>query len=124
MDRSTGYGTAIARALKHRSANTAVPGSGGGELGRGGSGGGRIEWLWLLHDDCEPAPNALEQLLRGTAETSAAAVLGPKLRDWSNREVILEAGLTLDTATRRVTGIEPREVDQGQHDGDRDALAV
>ncbi len=84
----------------------------------------RIEWLWLLHDDCEPAPDALEQLLRGTVETSSAAVLGPKLRDWSNREVILEAGVTLDTATRRVTGIEPREVDQGQHDGDRDALAV
>ncbi len=83
-----------------------------------------LEWIWLLHDDCEPAPDALEQLLRGAAETKAAAVLGPKLRDWSNREVILEAGITLDTAARRLTGIEPREVDQGQHDGDRDALAV
>ncbi|HEX9520238.1 MAG TPA: glycosyltransferase [Streptosporangiaceae bacterium] len=145
MDRSTGYGAAIARALHHRAANVQVAppsgGSGGPSAGysggpsagySGGPGGGRaggqsgdrIEWLWLLHDDCEPAPDALEQLLRGTAETSAAAVLGPKLRDWSNREVILEAGLTLDTATRRITGIEPREVDQGQHDGDRDALAV
>jgi GT2 family glycosyltransferase len=158
MDRSTGYGAAIARALHHRAANVPIPRtSGGGSSGgypggpggsypggpgggyRGGPGGGgragsgglaggqsddRIEWLWLLHDDCEPAPSALEQLLRGTAETSAAAVLGPKLRDWSNREVILEAGLTLDTATRRVTGIESREVDQGQHDGDRDTLAV
>jgi GT2 family glycosyltransferase len=149
MDRSTGYGAAIARALHHRAANVPIPrapgggpagGYGGGPGGRsgpqggygpgegwgrtGGQSGDRIEWLWLLHDDCEPAPNALEQLLRGTVETSAAAVLGPKLRDWSNREVILEAGLTLDTAARRVTGIEPREVDQGQHDGDRDALAV
>jgi GT2 family glycosyltransferase len=139
MDRSTGYGAAIARALHHRAANVSIPrapgGGGSGPQGgyggpgegwgrAGGQSGDRIEWLWLLHDDCEPAPNALEQLLRGTVETSAAAVLGPKLRDWSNREVILEAGLTLDTATRRVTGIEPREVDQGQHDGDRDALAV
>jgi GT2 family glycosyltransferase len=149
MDRSTGYGAAIARALHHRAANVQIPrtsggsggssggygggssgGYGGGSGGYGGGGRGsgqsddRIEWIWLLHDDCEPAPNALEQLLRGTAETSAAAVLGPKLRDWSTREVILEAGLTLDTATRRLTGIEPREVDQGQHDGDRDALAV
>ena len=32
--------------------------------------------------------------------------------------------LTIDTVGRRITGIEPREVDQGQHDGDRDALAV
>jgi GT2 family glycosyltransferase len=158
MERSTGYGTAIARALHHRAANNPVPrpvGVGGSQAGdSGGPGGGygsagsygsagggyggyggyggrqqsdsdeRVEWLWLLHDDCEPAPDALEQLLRGVTETSAAAVLGPKLRDWSNRDVILEAGLTLDTAARRLTGIESREVDQGQHDGDRDALAV
>lgn len=129
MDRSTGYGAAITRALQHRAANTQVPGPAGppgpgGSVGPAGSSGERIEWLWLLHDDCEPAHDALEQLLRGTIETTSAAVLGPKLRDWSNREVILEAGVTLDTATRRVTAIEPREVDQGQHDGDRDALAV
>ncbi len=53
-----------------------------------------------------------------------AAVLGPKLMDWTDRDVIVEAGLTIDTVGRRVTGIEPREVDQGQHDGDRDAVAV
>ena len=118
MDRATGYGTAVAKALTHRAANLPVPGAAGSQHGD------RLEWIWLLHDDCEPAPDALEQLLRGAAETDAAAVLGPKLRDWSSREVILEAGVTLDTAARRVTGIEPREVDQGQHDGDRDALAV
>jgi len=114
MDRVTGYGAAVTRALSHRAANLPVP----------GGAGDRVEWIWLLHDDCEPAPDALEQLLRGAAETKAAAVLGPKLRDWSSREVILEAGITVDTAARRLTGIEPREVDQGQHDGDRDALAV
>ncbi len=118
MDRATGYGAAVARALAHRAANSPVAGA------AGISARDRVEWIWLLHDDCEPAPDALEQLLRGAAETGAAAVLGPKLRDWSNREVILEAGITLDTAARRLTGIEPREVDQGQHDGDRDTLAV
>ncbi len=118
MDRATGYGAAVARALAHRAANLPVPGA------SGISAGDRVEWIWLLHDDCEPAPDALEQLLRGAAETNAAAVLGPKLKDWTNREFILEAGITLDTAARRLTGIEPREVDQGQHDGDRDALAV
>ena len=84
----------------------------------------QIEWLWLLHDDCEPAPDALEQLLRGAAETPSAAVLGPKLMDWTDRDVVLETGISLDTVGRRITGIEPREVDQGQHDGDRDVLAV
>jgi GT2 family glycosyltransferase len=118
MDRGAGYGAAVARALAHRSANVNIPGPGGLPAQE------RVEWIWLLHDDCEPAPDALEQLLRGAAETRSAAVLGPKVMDWADRGVILEAGVTIDTAGRRITGIEPREVDQGQHDGDRDALAV
>jgi GT2 family glycosyltransferase len=118
MDRSTGYGAAVARALAHRSAHVNIPGAAGLPAHE------RVEWIWLLHDDCEPAADALEQLLRGAAETRSAAVLGPKVMDWADREVILEAGVTIDTAGRRITGIEPREVDQGQHDGDCDALAV
>jgi GT2 family glycosyltransferase len=117
MERSTGYATAVVRALQHRAANVNVPGA-------GSAAGERAEWVWLLHDDCEPAPDALEQLLRGAAETRAAAVLGPKVKDWGDRQVVLETGVTIDTAGRRITGIEPREVDQGQHDGDRDTLAV
>jgi GT2 family glycosyltransferase len=118
MDRGTGYGAAVARALQHRAANVNVPGA------AGLPGGERVEWVWLLHDDSEPAPDALEQLLRGAAETRSAAVFGPKVKDWADRRVILEAGITIDTVGRRITGIEPREVDQGQHDGDRDCLAV
>ena len=118
MDRSTGYGAAVTRALQHRAANVNVPAS------RGLSPAEGVEWVWLLHDDSEPAPDALEQLLRGAAETRSAGVLGPKAKDWTDRDVILEAGVTIDTAGRRITGIEPREVDQGQHDGDRDCLAV
>ena len=119
MDRTAGYAAAVRRAVQHKAASAPVP---GGQAGRAHS--DQVEWLWLLHDDCEPAADALEQLLRGAAETPTAAVLGPKLMDWTDRDVIVEAGLTIDTAGRRVTGIEPREVDQGQHDGDRDTLAV
>jgi GT2 family glycosyltransferase len=118
MDRATGYGAAVGQALRHRAANTNVPGPAGLPQGE------RTEWIWLLHDDCEPAPDALEQLLLGAAETRSAAVLGPKVMDWADRRVLLEAGVTIDGAGRRITGIEPREVDQGQHDGDRDVLAV
>src|SRR5579875_2338088 len=118
MERGTGFGAAVARAVAHRAARTRIP------LPSGLPSDDRVEWLWLLHDDCEPAADALEQLLRGAVETRQAAVIGPKLMDWSDRRVILEAGVTIDTAGRRITGIEPREVDQGQHDGDRDVLAV
>jgi GT2 family glycosyltransferase len=118
MDRRAGYGAAVANALRHRAANTNVPGP------AGLAPGDRTEWVWLLHDDSEPAPDALEQLLRGAAEARSAAVLGPKVMDWADRRVLLEAGISIDTAGRRITGVEPREVDQGQHDGDRDVMAV
>ncbi len=115
MDRGTGYAAAVTHALRHRAASTHVPGTRSGD---------RTEWVWLIHDDCEPAPDALEQLLLAATETPAAAILGPKVMDWTDRRVILEAGVAIDRAGRRITGVEPREVDQGQHDGDRDVLAV
>ena len=52
------------------------------------------------------------------------AVLGPKLKDLSDRRVVREAGITIDRAGRRLTGVEPGEIDQGQHDGSRAVLAV
>ena len=118
MDRRSGYGAAIAHALRHRAANTNVPGP------AGLAPADRTEWVWLLHDDSEPAPDALEELLRGAAQARSSAVLGPKIMDWADRRVLLEAGVTIDGAGRRITGVEPREVDQGQHDGDRDVVAV
>jgi len=121
MERAAGYATAVTYALAHDASSGSAAGlpAPPGQLR-----GERSEWIWLLHDDCELAPDALEQLLRGAAETPAAAVLGPKVRDLADRSVIVEAGVTIDSAGRRITGIEPREVDQGQHDGDRDVLAV
>ena len=83
-----------------------------------------MEWIWLLHDDCEPAPDALEQMLRAASRNRSTAVLGPKLKDLADRQVLREAGVTVDRAGRRCTGIEPGEIDQGQHDGNRPVLAV
>jgi GT2 family glycosyltransferase len=117
MDRATGYAAAVHQALRHRAATTHLPPPAGAP-------GERTEWVWLLHDDCEPEPDALEQLLLAADQVPAAAVLGPKVMDWSDRDVLLETGVGIDRAGRRITGIEPREVDQGQHDGDRDVLAV
>src|ERR1700735_3110350 len=95
-DRRAGYGAAVAQALRHRAANTNVPGPAGLPSGE------RTEWIWLLHDDSEPETDALEQLLRGAAEVRGAAVLGPKVMDWSDRRVLLETGVTIDTAGRRI----------------------
>ncbi|MGP3911894.1 glycosyltransferase [Nonomuraea sp. 10N515B] len=85
---------------------------------------GPDEWIWLLHDDCAPDRRALEALLTAAGHDPKAAVLGPKLRDWLDRRRLLEIGVTVGRTGRRDTGLEPREFDQGQHDGTRDVLSV
>ena len=120
MEPDTGYGAAVARALQHPTARRPAPGSPGS---RDAPVPG-TEWIWLLHDDCEPAADALEQLLNAASLSRSAAVLGPKLKDLSDRRVVREAGITTDRAGRRLTGVEPGEIDQGQHDGSRVVLAV
>jgi GT2 family glycosyltransferase len=117
MDADTGYGLAISRALQHPAARRPLRRTGAGLETA-------VEWVWLLHDDCEPAVDALEQLLRGASRGRSTAVVGPKLRDLTDRRVLREAGITPDRAGRRSTGIEPGEIDQGQHDGNRPVLAV
>ncbi|MBO3745077.1 glycosyltransferase family 2 protein [Streptosporangiaceae bacterium NEAU-GS5] len=82
------------------------------------------EWLWLLHDDCAPDIYALEALLRVAEHNPNAGILGPKLRDWLDRRVLLEIGVTVNRSGRRDTGLEPREYDQGQHDAVREVLYV
>src|SRR3954447_25545893 len=93
-------------------------------LGRAGRQGDGSTHLWLLHDDCAPAPEALEQLLAETARDPQVAVAGPKVLGLGDRRLLLEAGVTISRSGRRETGLERREQDQGQHDGTRAVLAV
>ena len=51
-------------------------------------------------------------------------VLGPKVLDGQDRRTLREVGVSIDRAGRRVTGIDPGEIDQGQHDHKRAVLAV
>lgn len=83
-----------------------------------------VEWLWLLHDDCAPAPDALDRLLAAADRHEDAAVLGPKLRSWRHPDVILQCGVSLSGTGRAETGVVSGEVDQGQHDGRLDVMAV
>lgn len=87
-------------------------------------GPGSVSWVWLLHDDSAPGQHCLEALLNAADDNPSVAVLGPKILGWHDRRLLLEAGVTINGAGRRVTGLERREHDQGQHDGDRDVLAV
>ena len=82
------------------------------------------EWVWLLHDDSNPAPDALEVLLGATAIRPDADFIGPKLREWPSLKRLLEIGVTISGTGRRETGLERGEYDQGQHDNIREVLAV
>jgi GT2 family glycosyltransferase len=114
----TRYADAVTKTVAHPAAGVAVPAP------EAGSAADRVEWIWLLHDDSAPAPNALESLLRTAESHAPAAILGPKLRDWNDRRVLLEAGIAIDRTGRRETGLDPREFDQGQHDTIREVMAV
>ncbi|MFC6509520.1 glycosyltransferase [Promicromonospora citrea] len=94
-------------------------------------------WLWLLHDDSAPGPGALAALARAVEHSRAVAVAGCKQRRWehdadgapldpgeADRGVLVEVGHTVSPLSRRMTGIDDTEIDQGQHDAREDVLAV
>ncbi|MDN3355520.1 glycosyltransferase [Actinomadura sp. DC4] len=118
LPHGTRYADAVRETVSHPASTLAVPGP------EGAIGQDRVEWIWLLHDDSTPAPDTLEQLLRTADAHPPAAILGPKLRDWNDRRVLLEAGVAIDRVGRRETGLDPLEFDQGQHDTIREVMAV
>ncbi|MFC7309965.1 glycosyltransferase [Streptomyces monticola] len=87
-----------------------------------------VQWLWLLHDDCAPEPDALAELLRVVEREHEinrdVAIVGPKLRGWYDRRQLLEVGVSIANSGRRWTGLDRREQDQGQHDHVRPVLSV
>ncbi|TDD49581.1 glycosyltransferase family 2 protein [Kribbella antibiotica] len=117
----TGFGTAVARGVE--SVGFAPIPSPYGPYGDDGQ-IPVVEWLWLLHDDCAPAPKALEKLLLQATITPDVGIWGPKLRLWPRDRDLLEVGVTTSLGGRRDTGIENGELDQGQHDQPRNVLAV
>lgn len=81
-------------------------------------------WLWLLHDDATPEPEALEALVRAVEHAPSVVLAGAKQVEPGDRRRLVEIGLTTSPAGRRMTSVEPGEIDQGQHDGRVDVLGV
>lgn len=80
--------------------------------------------LWLLHDDCAPAPTCLAELVSAVKTSRSVALAGPKQVDWERPARLLEVGLTTTASARRANDIAEGEIDQGQHDDRCDVLAV
>ncbi|MFM2321458.1 MAG: hypothetical protein RL612_605 [Actinomycetota bacterium] len=83
----------------------------------------QADWLWILHDDSAPMPNALKELLNVVELSPSVAVVGPKLMDWHDRKLISQQGLTL-TRSGALFSLVSDELDQSQHDAVEDVLAV
>ncbi len=109
-DSTTGFGAAVSTALSRSDGVRPDAPSGG--------------WVWLLHDDCAPSPDALEQLLAVATSDPEIAVVGGRIRAWPRARRLLEVGVTITGTGHRETGVEIGEYDQGQHDEQRDVLAV
>ncbi len=120
MGRDTGFGAAVQAGLQAAAKPPSSPVTGRAR----GDGIGRGDWIWLLHDDCLPAPDTLERLLEVARTAPDIAAVGCRVRAWPSGRRLLEVGVTITSTGHRETGVEPGEQDQGQHDEDRDVLAV
>ncbi|MFP5371085.1 MAG: glycosyltransferase family 2 protein, partial [Actinomycetes bacterium] len=112
LPRETGYGAAVKAALAHADAMSPA----GSPADSSADTEPARRWIWLLHDDSEPEPDALEHLLAAVDADPGLAVAGTKVRGWYRRRMLLEVGVTIDGGGRREEHLERGEQDQGQHD--------
>lgn len=82
------------------------------------------DWLWLLHDDSAPEPEALAALRHAVETGRSIAVAGCKQVVWSQPDRLVSVGVQYTRDIQRFTGVEEGEVDQGQHDDREDVDAV
>nr|WP_307857004.1 glycosyltransferase family 2 protein [Pseudarthrobacter albicanus] len=114
-DAKSGMGGAVEAGLRSLSpwpADSSAPGAPG------------PEWIWLLHDDAAPAPEALAELLHAVERAPSVTVAGCKQLDWHAGRRLIDVGLSTSRWAERLTLIDADELDQGQYDGRSDTFAV
>ncbi|WP_380167494.1 DUF5719 family protein [Jannaschia sp. R86511] len=117
-----GFGESVAHGLSVADGLVAEAGGGTGT----GPDGTRApeEWVWLLHDDSAPEPEALDELLAVVRASPTLAVAGCKQLEWDDRSRLVEVGATVSRGGRRLTDVAVGDIDQGQHDSRGDVLLV
>jgi GT2 family glycosyltransferase len=80
-------------------------------------------FLLFCHDDVVLDTDAVRAMVE-EAYRSNAAIVGPKLVDADNPDLLLEVGMTVDHYGVPFSTIEPGEIDQEQHDAVRDVFFV
>ncbi len=77
----------------------------------------------FCHDDVRLAPDTVQTLVE-EAFRSNAGIVGPKIVDWHEPQRLLQVGMGADKTGYPSPYIERGELDQGQHDGVRDAFYI
>ncbi|WP_432264396.1 glycosyltransferase [Arthrobacter crystallopoietes] len=122
---ATGRGDSRAAAGTAGGATTRPTASGATAPAAMAAAGGRVqEWVWLLHDDSAPEPDALEELLLAVETAPSVTIAGCKQVDWENPRKLIDVGLTVTRGAERLTMIDLDEMDQGQYNGRSDFFAV
>ncbi|MHA7286790.1 glycosyltransferase family 2 protein [Arthrobacter sp. MDT3-44] len=107
-----GFGTAV------RTAVAEIPAP------RTSEDGSTQHWLWLLHDDSAPEPDALAELLLAVERAPSVTVAGAKQVAWDDPRELVDVGLSISRWAERLTLIDVDEHDQGQYDARSDVFAV
>ena len=102
---STGFGEAVAVALRSEIAHQA-------------------DYVLLLHDDTLMEPQAVAGLVEAAERIDGVGVVGPKVLDWEQPQVIREIGLSTDRFGYPYSPLEDGEIDQGQYDRIREVMYV
>lgn len=82
------------------------------------------DFVLLLHDDVLLGPETVTRLVEAVQRVQGAGVVGPKVRDWEDPQVLREVGFSSDRFGYPHSPLEEGEIDQGQYDAPREVLFV
>lgn len=85
---------------------------------------GAWKYALLMHNDVEPEPSMLRELVEKAESTPAAAAIGPKMHLFWDRERLLSAGGVLHLGVIPVKWRGYDAIDKGQFDQDREVDCV
>src|SRR5690606_40406632 len=82
-----------------------------------------VDYLWFLHSDARPRPDALAALVR-EVERNEASLGGSKLLVAGSRDELEEVGSATDVFGEPYSGLEEGEIDLQQYDVVREVAFV
>jgi GT2 family glycosyltransferase len=105
LTQNTGFGSAVSLALRSEAAQQA-------------------DYALFLHDDTFLEAEAVAGLVEAAERIDGVGVVGPKVLDWDQPQVLREIGLATDRFGYPYSPLEDGEIDQGQYDRIREVMYV